>query len=769
MGRYGTREDEVDRLLREGVLVDLLRVVRQSLRASVESYSIKKMEAFYGFVREIDLRDAGSSIVAFEQWLELGEGERPEATTSTGSSATTATTSSATCGCATGSRRCATELAAATGPRRSRARSRATPTLPAELTEAQARVAGPRRAARRPGRRPDRSRRTGRRRSRRRWLLAQLLGWHRREDKSMWWDFHRLMDLTPEQLVDEDDPIGLLEPVGPVDERTQGQADLALSASPTRTTTSAAARLYDPADKQARPDDNPFNWAVGDVVAVDPAERTVDIRRDRRPSRIRGRSCRSTGSGPGITRRRCSSSASGSPSTASRRPDPYRAGARPAAPPAAAGRPVARTRRCAAPARPTSTAARRLALDARPHDARHPGAARLRQDLHRRPDDLLAARSRASGSGSPARATRSSATCSTAVLEAAGESRASTSGRSSTATRSRCSTIRGSSRGEGRRRMSAAGSTTAGRTSPPARPGCGRRRRWPTPSTSCSSTRPARSRWPTSSPWRARPTASSCSATRSSSTSRCRARTRPAPTGRRWPTSSATTRRCRPTAACSSRRPGACIPTCARFTSEVFYDDRLEPEPHLAVQRRRSRPGRVRRRHRPAPGRRRRRSAPTTSRPMEAEAVADARPVARRGRRRRGSTQTGVDAAGRLGRRPRSSRRTTRRSARSRRRLPRGGPGRDGRQVPGPGGADQHLLDDDLEPRARAARHGLPVQPQPAERRDLARAVRGRRRRLARPAARARPDAGADAAGERVLPVRRGRREPVRRASRAGS
>ena len=36
------------------------------------------MEAFYGFVREIDLRDAGSSIVAFEEWLELGEGERPE-------------------------------------------------------------------------------------------------------------------------------------------------------------------------------------------------------------------------------------------------------------------------------------------------------------------------------------------------------------------------------------------------------------------------------------------------------------------------------------------------------------------------------------------------------------------------------------------------------------------------------------------------------------------------------------------------------------------
>ena len=77
MGRYGSREAEVDRLLRGAVLVDLLRAVRQGVRASVESYSIKKMEQFYGFERDVDLRDAGSSIVAFEQWLELGEGDRP--------------------------------------------------------------------------------------------------------------------------------------------------------------------------------------------------------------------------------------------------------------------------------------------------------------------------------------------------------------------------------------------------------------------------------------------------------------------------------------------------------------------------------------------------------------------------------------------------------------------------------------------------------------------------------------------------------------------
>ncbi|MYD87453.1 MAG: TM0106 family RecB-like putative nuclease [Acidobacteria bacterium] len=74
-GRYGTREEEVDRLLRGGVFVDLYRAVRQGIRASVESYSIKRLEPLYGFEREVDLRDAGTSIVEFETWLELGRGD----------------------------------------------------------------------------------------------------------------------------------------------------------------------------------------------------------------------------------------------------------------------------------------------------------------------------------------------------------------------------------------------------------------------------------------------------------------------------------------------------------------------------------------------------------------------------------------------------------------------------------------------------------------------------------------------------------------------
>ena len=50
-GRYGTREEEVDELLRRGVLVDLLKVVRGGLVASVPGYGLKEMEAFLTFER----------------------------------------------------------------------------------------------------------------------------------------------------------------------------------------------------------------------------------------------------------------------------------------------------------------------------------------------------------------------------------------------------------------------------------------------------------------------------------------------------------------------------------------------------------------------------------------------------------------------------------------------------------------------------------------------------------------------------------------------
>jgi uncharacterized protein len=69
MGVYGTREDEIDDLLRGQVFVDLFAVVRQSIRISQPSYSIKKLEPFYGMVRTTEVRRGDDSIVMFESWL----------------------------------------------------------------------------------------------------------------------------------------------------------------------------------------------------------------------------------------------------------------------------------------------------------------------------------------------------------------------------------------------------------------------------------------------------------------------------------------------------------------------------------------------------------------------------------------------------------------------------------------------------------------------------------------------------------------------------
>ena len=66
MGRYGTRADELDQLLRAKVFVDLYGVVRKGLRAGVDSYSIKKLEPFYGLAREVDLRQASRHLRAVE-------------------------------------------------------------------------------------------------------------------------------------------------------------------------------------------------------------------------------------------------------------------------------------------------------------------------------------------------------------------------------------------------------------------------------------------------------------------------------------------------------------------------------------------------------------------------------------------------------------------------------------------------------------------------------------------------------------------------------
>jgi predicted RecB family nuclease len=69
-GKYATRQDEMDRLLRYGVFIDLHSITRQSLLASIEAYSLKDLEIFYGFQRVMPLKAASTNLRVVEQLLE---------------------------------------------------------------------------------------------------------------------------------------------------------------------------------------------------------------------------------------------------------------------------------------------------------------------------------------------------------------------------------------------------------------------------------------------------------------------------------------------------------------------------------------------------------------------------------------------------------------------------------------------------------------------------------------------------------------------------
>lgn len=69
-GKYASRAVEVDFLLRSKSFIDLYRVVRQSLIASVERYSLKDLEKFFSYEREMDLRKVSRPKIRFEILLE---------------------------------------------------------------------------------------------------------------------------------------------------------------------------------------------------------------------------------------------------------------------------------------------------------------------------------------------------------------------------------------------------------------------------------------------------------------------------------------------------------------------------------------------------------------------------------------------------------------------------------------------------------------------------------------------------------------------------
>jgi predicted RecB family nuclease len=206
MGRYATRESELGRLLRAERFVDLHRVARQSVRASVESYSLKDLEAFWGFEREVPLREASLHLRALERALELGG---PQAVPDQIRSAVEAYNRD---DCISTMRlRDWLEELRASLVQSGHAIPR--PELqsgdPSEAVDQQQQCVDELYGLLAGDLSPHPSERDPEQQAR--WLLANMLDWHRREKKATWWEYFRLRGLSDEELLEEKSGLAGLE------------------------------------------------------------------------------------------------------------------------------------------------------------------------------------------------------------------------------------------------------------------------------------------------------------------------------------------------------------------------------------------------------------------------------------------------------------------------------------------------------------------------------------------------------------------------------
>lgn len=211
MGRHAIHEDDVDRMLRASLFVDLYSVVRHSLRASVERYSIKDLEPFYGFERSIPLEKAGTHRRIVEAALELGS---PEAITDNDRRGVEDYNRDD-CLSAQHLRnwleqlRASLEAKGTAVPRPEIADGEPSETVGERSQKVQEVV-----AKLTAGVPPERDERSEEQQAR--WLLANMLEWHRREDKCRRWEFFRLRDLPEDELLNERAALSALKFVKPV-------------------------------------------------------------------------------------------------------------------------------------------------------------------------------------------------------------------------------------------------------------------------------------------------------------------------------------------------------------------------------------------------------------------------------------------------------------------------------------------------------------------------------------------------------------------------
>jgi uncharacterized protein len=273
VGRFATREMQLDELLRGGAFVDLYSAVKHAVIASVEHYSIKDLEPFFGYARKQDLADASMSRRIVEHAIEASDFDN----TIAAHYRIVEDYNREDCESAERLRHWLEQLRAE-AITAGHALSRPAPrdgSASEEIGELDLELRRLRDSLLQdtpedPTQRSDEQQA--------RFALAHMMEFHRREDKAGWWEYFRVLDLDDEEYADERRALtGLtfLETLDPKKAPLQRYG-------------------FPPQELDARPGDDVYDsdgTKVGAVEDVDYSGRTIDIKKkkataDLHPARV---------------------------------------------------------------------------------------------------------------------------------------------------------------------------------------------------------------------------------------------------------------------------------------------------------------------------------------------------------------------------------------------------------------------------------------------------------------------------------------------------
>ncbi|HUF09619.1 MAG TPA: TM0106 family RecB-like putative nuclease [Rhodothermales bacterium] len=267
--RHATREEELDDLLRAEAFVDLHMVVKQALRAGVEQYSLKDLEPFFEYEREMDLQQASKARHDLERGLEMDIPleEIPEEVRDQ-----VLRYNEDDCRATEGLRRWLEKLRF---------------DLIAEGAEIPRPVTAPN---------VEEEEREGRRKDQRdlaerllrdiptdpderseaqqaQWLLGNMIQFHWREEKASWWEYFRMRELSDAEYFDEQTALAGLEFIESLPLPPRGRSPIHRYRFP------AQESKIREENKLCYGDGEILKDAFGEVVTIDYAARTIDIKK----------------------------------------------------------------------------------------------------------------------------------------------------------------------------------------------------------------------------------------------------------------------------------------------------------------------------------------------------------------------------------------------------------------------------------------------------------------------------------------------------------